>query len=79
MLPQPCILGGSQTKGGKIRFGRLNPDFSGPRKRTEMLRQTLHSRECPKKAGENQNLLPGPCLFWGPKKGNIAMSPLHSW
>ena len=29
MLRHPCILGGPQTKGDKIRIGCLTPAFSG--------------------------------------------------
>ena len=32
MVRHPCILGGPQTKGDKIRTGCLNPAFSGPRR-----------------------------------------------
>ena len=38
MLRHPCILGGPQTKGDKIRIGCLAPAFSGAQKRAEMLR-----------------------------------------
>ena len=36
MLPHPCILGYTQTKGEKIRIGCLTPAFSGAQKRAEM-------------------------------------------
>ena len=34
----PCILGGPQTKGDKIRSGCLTPAFSGAHKRADVLR-----------------------------------------
>ena len=36
MLHHPCIVGDPQTKGGKIRIGRLNPAFWGAHKWAEM-------------------------------------------
>ena len=38
MLRHPCILGGHQTKGDKIRSGCLTPAFLVAQKRAEMLR-----------------------------------------
>ena len=38
MLRHYCILGHPQTKGEKIRSGRLTLAFSGAQKRAEMLR-----------------------------------------
>ena len=32
MLRHPCVLGGPQTKGDKIRIGCLTPAFSGPKR-----------------------------------------------
>ena len=37
MLHKPCIPGGPQTKGDKIRIDYLTPAFSGAQKRAEML------------------------------------------
>ena len=39
MLHHPCILGGPQTNGDKIRIGCLNPAFWGTHKWAEMLPQ----------------------------------------
>ena len=38
MLHHPCILGGNETKEGKIRIGCLTPTFSGPQKGWRKLR-----------------------------------------
>ena len=38
MLHHPCILGGNETKEGKIRIGCLTPAFWGPQKGWRKLR-----------------------------------------
>ena len=45
MLHHPCILGGPQTNGDKIRIGCLNPAFWGTHKWAEMLRQPCFLRD----------------------------------
>ena len=45
MLHHPCILGGPQTNGNKIRNGRLNPAFWGTHKWAEMLPQPCFLRD----------------------------------
>ena len=45
MLHHPCILGGPQTNGDKIRIGRLNPAFWGTHKWAEMLPQPCFLRD----------------------------------
>ena len=68
MLCHPCILGGPQTKGGKIKRGCLTPAFSGAQKRAEMLCHPYILRG-PQTRGQNQKGLPHPCLLGGPKRG----------
>ena len=65
MLHHPCILGGPQTKGGKIRISSLNLAFSGVQKWAEM----LHISGIPNK---------GDKIKAGPKEGGNATSTLHS-
>ena len=45
MLHPPCILGGPQTNGDKIRIGCLNPAFWGTHKWAEMPRQRCFLRD----------------------------------
>ena len=40
--------------------------------------RSLPSLGSPKQGGQNQQRLPHPCLFRGPKEGRNATSPLHS-
>ena len=42
------------------------------------LGRSLPSLGSPKQGGQNQQRLPHPCLFRGPKEGRNATSPLHS-
>ena len=68
ILHHPCILGGPQQRGqnqsGTERGQKcyITPSFSG----------------LPNKEGQDQNVLPQPCLFKSTKVGGNAMSPLHS-
>ena len=60
MLCHPCILGGPQTTGGKIRIGCLSLAFSGGAKGGGNATSPLHSRGSPDKGGRNQNWLGTP-------------------
>ena len=77
----PAFSGVPNAKrGGKKIIGCLTPVFSGAQKGAELLRNHCilggPQRQGPK---QNQNWLPHPCLFRGPKVGGIATQPLHSW
>ena len=86
MLCPPCILGGPQTKGDKIRSDCLTPAFLGAQKRAEMLCHPFILGD-PQKQGDK---IRSGCLtpaFSGaqrvPKqrgtKSQVAASPLPSW
>ena len=54
MLHHPCILGGPQTNGEKIRIGCLNPAFWVAHKWAEMLCQPCFLGD-PQQTGQNQS------------------------
>ena len=64
MLHHPCILGGPQRNGDKIRIG-------GAHKWAKMLHHPCILGDPQREGGQNQN-------WWGPQVGRNATSPLHS-
>ena len=93
MVPHPCILGGPQTKGDKIRIGCLTPAFSGAQKRAQMLHHPSILGDPQTKgdkirsgcltpafsgAQKRAQLLRHPCILGCPKEVKNATSPLHS-
>ena len=77
LLHHPCILGGLQTQGNKIRIGCLNPTLWGAKSGRKCYITPPFSG-VPNKGGQHQNWLRQPCLLGGPKEGGNATSPLHS-
>ena len=55
MLHHPCILGGPQTNGDKIRIGCLNPTFWGTHKWAEMIPQPYFLRNIHQR-GQKQSI-----------------------
>ena len=62
---------GVPNKGDNITSGYLSPTFSKAQKKAEMLRNPCILASIQQK-GPNQNWLPHPCHFGGPKEGRSA-------
>ena len=65
-LRNPCILGGPQSKGDKIRIGCLTRALAGAQKRAEVLRNSCHPRgpRC-QRTGRKSELAAAPQLSRG--------------